>query len=427
MRIYNILIETKTPLKVGSGKFDYFNDMPVQKDWNNLPFILGTSIAGVLREKAKEIGMDKFFGEDCFEIFKKEGKSKRFKECVENQRGSRVIVSNALLVGDNGKVNEQLLLKKNEFLKKFENLPIREHTAINEKGIAKEHMKYDEEVVYKGSRFRFSLEFIEMEDSDIEKIVEFLFLETLRFGGGSSKGFGEFEVLEINYEDIEDLSKYSSSLNYIPKNSLEISKIKDKSYDVYVLELKPNDFFIFGSGLGDSEADMIGVYEEVVDYENKKFKTHLVIPASSIKGVISHRLAYYYNLENSLFEEEAKVEEENEAVVDIFGSKKGKSAGSVGKVIIGDIYLDKFISKVFEHVAIDRFLGGAKDGALFQEKANSSDKVKVKIYLRKDAMFKDLFEKVLKDIVSSNLALGGMVTKGYGFFKGEIYKNGEKL
>ncbi len=423
MRTYHILIEAKTPLKVGSGKFDYFNDLPVQKDWNNLPFILGTSIAGVLRDKAKEIEFESYFGNDCFEIFKKEGKSEKFEECIKNQKGSKVIVSNALLVDERGEVKEELLLEKSDFLKRFENLPIREHTAIGERGVAKEHMKYDEEVVFKGSRFKFSLEFVDMQEDEIQKIIEILFLNTLRFGGGSSKGFGEFEILEIRYEDNASIS----SLNYIPKNVLNISKIKDEKFDEYLLKLEPDDFFLFGSGFGDREADMIGVYEDVVDYENKTFKTHLLIPASSIKGAISHRLAYYYNLENSLFEEETGVEEENEAVLDIFGSKKDKNAGKSGKVLMSDIFLDNFSSRVFEHVGIDRFLGGARDGALFQEKANWADGVELKIFLRKGAKYKGLFERVLKDIASSNLALGGMVTKGYGFFKGEVYKNGEKI
>ena len=47
--IAHITIEAETPLKVGSSESDFLKDSPIQKDWNNLPMILGTSIAGVLR------------------------------------------------------------------------------------------------------------------------------------------------------------------------------------------------------------------------------------------------------------------------------------------------------------------------------------------------------------------------------------------
>ena len=70
--IAHIVIEAETPLKVGSNASDFVQDAPVQKDWNGLPMILGTSIAGVLR-KDFEKTFDKTKAED---IFGKENGSK---------------------------------------------------------------------------------------------------------------------------------------------------------------------------------------------------------------------------------------------------------------------------------------------------------------------------------------------------------------
>ena len=78
----HITIEAETPLKVGSNNSDFLQDAPVQKDWNNLPMILGTSIAGVLRKDFKG-DVDNIFG---------------------NDNGSKVIISNALLVDEKRKV-----------------------------------------------------------------------------------------------------------------------------------------------------------------------------------------------------------------------------------------------------------------------------------------------------------------------------------
>ena len=88
-------------------------------------------------------------------------------------------------------------------------------------------------------------------------------------------------------------------------------------------------------------------------------------------------------------------------------------------------------SKVFEHVSIDRFTGGAIDAALFQEKAVAKkDKFTIEILLRNNVSDDDAlgaFEQSLDDVVKGLLSLGGATTKGYGFFKGEVTKNGEKL
>lgn len=125
--VAHVTLEALTPLKVGSQSVDFLQDSPVQKDWNNLPMILGSSIAGVLRVK---------FQDRTDDIFGKEN-------------GSKIIISNALLLDKTAKVCETLLLEKDDFLSLFENLPLREHTAINEKGLAIDRSKFNEEVVLK--------------------------------------------------------------------------------------------------------------------------------------------------------------------------------------------------------------------------------------------------------------------------------------
>lgn len=49
--IAHIIIEARTALKIGSNSIDALQDSPIQKDWNGLPMILGTSLAGVLRKR----------------------------------------------------------------------------------------------------------------------------------------------------------------------------------------------------------------------------------------------------------------------------------------------------------------------------------------------------------------------------------------
>jgi CRISPR/Cas system CSM-associated protein Csm3 (group 7 of RAMP superfamily) len=404
--IAHITIQADTPLKVGSNNSDFLQDSPVQKDWNGLPMILGTSIAGVLR---------KDFGSNDDEIFGKED-------------GSKVIFSNALLLDENNKVNEELLLEKSPFLKIFDNLPIREHTAITAKGVAKEHSKFDEEVVYKGSRFKFSIEMIEDKNS-FEKILNLLNLPSFRLGGGSTKGFGKFKIESIKTKEFNEsnYNGYSSSLNDFDGKEYQ-TKTCETNYNIYTLKIKPDDFFMFGSGFGDDDADMTPVYERAIDYKNGKLSDDMIlIPASSIKGAIAHRTAYHYNkLQGNTIENGKGIEK----VKTIFGEEKNSKKdieGSKGKLLISDCFKSQNSTKTFDHVSIDRFTGGAIDGALFQEKTIADNReYEIEILLEKSLDNSDeqkAFESTLTDITTGMLSLGGATTKGHGVFIGNWSKS----
>lgn len=58
--VARIIVEADTPLFVGSGEVGLLSDMQVQRDHLGLPMIMGTTLAGVLRNefqsnKKKEI------------------------------------------------------------------------------------------------------------------------------------------------------------------------------------------------------------------------------------------------------------------------------------------------------------------------------------------------------------------------------------
>lgn len=446
----HVIIEANTPLKVGGGKNDLFLDAPVQRDWNGLPMILGTSVAGILR-RAFEDNAGKDAANEIFGTKRKEnGRGENEKASKDENKkededllGSRLIVSNALLVDEKGRICEELLLEKSEFLRYFDILPIRDHVAIGANGVAKDAGKFDEEVVFKGTRFKFSLE-LDGSKEEFERILNLLCDPTLRLGGGSSKGFGSLGILEIKWGEFEP-DRYSSSLNFSSDEFVEFmpDSVADgnsarQKFIRYELKISPDDFFMFGSGFGDKDADQTLVLESVIDYKNGRLsKRKILIPASSVKGAVSHRTAFHFNKINKQFGEKAKVGSENEAVREIFGYEKNKNdKGAKGKILISDCFLDydeAKDTKVFEHVSIDRFTGGAIDGALFQEKAAAKrDKFTIEILLRndvcgdkeKEALDNALgaFEAALDDVVQGRLSLGGASTKGYGFFKGEVIK-----
>jgi len=463
--IARVVLEAETPLFVGSGESSLLKDALVQRDNHGFPMIQGTSLAGVLRhpfldgfnetlkdEKKSEEqkNWESFFG---YQGNKKEG------------AGSQLKVSSAYLVLQNGKIAEALNIDKEQkaFVNTFENLPVRQHVRITDKGVAKEHGLFDNEVVYKGTRFLFELELKGDKDDSKkwEKLISELQNQKFRIGQGTRNGYGRLSVNSIkakefnldNKEDFDAYLDFDPSLNAENKSLISLDKKEiNLDYIYYKLELNPDDFFIFSAGYGDDEVDNIPITEQIITYDNKdsieklKEKGQTLIPATSIKGALSHRTAFHYNKKKEYFAEKYAdkkfleyIEANNNAVYELFGAEEGHENrdGQRGRVIINDIFLSSAIvsnDKIFNHVAIDRFTGGAMDGALFSEKVSYfDDKNKtfnLNIYVEQADYKEDVieaFEGALKDICKGLLPLGGMTTKGHGMFTGKLTKNEEEV
>lgn len=455
-----ITIEATTPLQIGSGTKGIKTDSLVIRDVNGLPFIPGTTLAGLM---AHALGNEKdnLMG--------------------SKEKGSRLIVTEGKLLDKYGKaidgiVDLSSLDSENRlFLNNYERLPIRQHVRIGHKGVAQDTGKFDEEVVLKGSRFVFELELIAQEDEskDFETLLAILQSPTFRIGSGTRSGYGEIKVVDFRYRYI-DLTKDDERNLYLAKSSKLGSqwdgwkngndKLKNEQFcngwTFYQLSLKSNNFVLFGSGFGDSEgnADMTYVKEVFVTWNDKgdanisEIAKTILIPGSSVKGALSHRTAFYYNkqtdaviLENGTLKNGKTFDEvtgsKNPAVKAIFGSEgeKNKDTNKLenkqrGNILISDVIevREQAKPKILNHVSIDRFTGGAIDGALFNEQTlyakGETFVINVMIadaFVDKDV--KSAFESALKDVTIGMLPLGGGVNRGNGVFTGKVTKyNKEK-
>lgn len=509
--IARITVEAETPLAVSSGDKGLLIDKLVAKDANFLPYIPGTSLAGVLRHSFEDSLAKDIFGSGG-----------------DEGEGSRLIISAAMLIGEDG--NEVIEgLKKvdysNGYYSYFTRLPERDHVRMTDKGAAdsKNHGKYDEELVHKGVRFVFELEFLsdKEKDENWQSLLNAIAHPNFRIGGGTRKGFGKLKILPeqshqkcFNLKEEIDFESYlnqTGSLNYETKgwNGLSLTNEKKaEGWQLYSLKLQAKDYFIFGAGFGDEEADNIPKTEQYFAWNSGKpvliEQEALLIPATSIKGILSHRVAYHYNLltekyiggtpaannseefkakeavekflekysfetldndpNDAIWEQLAKeigaatideistfnefkrkldeaahedvkesVGENNKAVKELFGYSKNTEHGKEGqrgRVVLNDFYLPyrKDNAKVFNHVKIDRFTGGASDGALFQEKAVRHDTpITLEIWVdtsafEGDVNIKKAWEEALEDIRTGRLPLGGHSSKGHGIFTGILEK-----
>ncbi len=445
-----IVIEAKTPLKIGNGKNEFLSDSLVAIDANGLPYIPGTSLAGILRhlfsETDKDVDVDRIFG------FQKKN----------NGMGSHLIFTEGKIVNSKNKVIDGLDLSAHcdPLLKMVANhSPIRQHVKINARGVSDQGGKFDEQVVIAGTRFCFEIE-LSAPCNDTEcfnSILDNICSRTYRIGAGTRRGFGEIEVVDLKTR-ILDLSQKNDLELYLSKSSSlssewggwctqEIKQKNNSSWIEYRLEISPDDFFLFGSGFGDNEADFTPVKENKIVWQNGLGTIEekmVLIPASSVKGALSHRIAYHWNRLNHYFagNHEAKVGKDNPAVKQLFGSEgemgedKKMRNQSRGNIIFSDVIASTPIDdKILNHVSIDRFSGGAVSGALFSEKASYGylQTFTFTIFADKQSLSSpdpticQAFEEALKDICKGMLPLGGGVNRGNGTFTGKLYKDNNEL
>jgi len=488
-----LTLEAETPLSLGSGRESITVDRLVMRNAAGFPYIPGTSLAGVLRHSLesfiKKETLDNLFG---------------FSEKRIGQ-GSRIIINSAHLLAHDG---VQILESaptvdiNNDYYKNLQNLPERDYVSINERGTVQGAGKFDAELLHKGVRFITSIELAGTpEDNEYWKqIVAQISNPALRFGGGTRKGYGKLKVIKLLNKEWDLTTKEGVEGYLATDNSLKLpigmewkvagtQSVEPVGYTSYTLKLNAKDFFLFGAGYGDDEADAIYKTEKFFDWSSSTpklvEKPYVLLPATSVKGALRHRVAYHYNvitkkyadqtsehaenyqlemvkniqkevnweqfdsdsindleamqkkLENLTFESvnpiisDTKPKEENEAVKAMFGfandSESKVQTGKRGNVLLQDIYLEPGIEKVFDHVKIDRYTGGASDGALFQEKTISYQKeIKMTVLINNDALInedvKKAWHNTLDDLCNARLSLGGRTTKGHGLFTGSYSK-----
>jgi len=459
-----LIIEAKTPLAVGSGDKDITTDALVATDANGLPYIPGTAIAGVVRHFIGEDNAKRFFG-----IQNKAKKSE--------SKGSEIIFSNAKILNSKSEVVEGLQsdVFDDPLLKHYKSLPIRQHVKINAKGTAKDKGKFDNQVCFAGTRFCFEIEMVAKpnEAKDFKTVLDAIKDKTFRIGGGTRKGCGEITIVDLQEKDfdfekgeLEEYLKISSDLNSNcwDKDFKPYDALSNRDWIEETVKMKAQDFFLFGSGIGDEDVDITPVKGSKVLWTKEKgeLKTDLVlIPATSIKGALAHRTAYHWNRLNKIFiggkyyKTVSGDNIVNPAVKVLFGYEEnheedGKQIAvqKRGNVLISDI-IENSITKQNEntqvHVAIDRFTGGAKSksGALFTEKNIFGEEMQpFEIRILKDTKgiekaakevvddkrfpepLKDgfldkvnaAFEAAVSDLKKGLLPLGGGTSRGNGIF-----------
>ena len=154
------------------------------------------------------------------------------------------------------------------------------------------------------------------------------------------------------------------------------------------------------------------IFEEA--WEDKSVA--LFIPGTSIKGVLRH---YCSRILQALGHS-------NQAVDALFGYSIEKTNESrKGRVMVDEVYFDKsFTQEEQPRIRVDRFTGGAINGALFQDHPVRKGKGKELVF-RLRMTVKNCSDSeaglvllLVKDLMTGQITLGANRTIGYGRIKG---------
>lgn len=437
--ILRATIEFQTPFTIGAGKEDTLSDSLFVTDANGLPAIPGSSLAGVLRAQLNNLqDQNRIFGFH-------EGSASRLRvtwACIHDSQNKPV----------EGLATPERL--SDPVLANALNPTIRDHVRINHKGASAndQHGKFDEKVVSAGHRFTFEMEFLssgdEVAHSDWEKIKTTLQSPLLRIGGKTRRGYGKFTLITLlervfnlgKDTDFKAYQSHSVSLQVPATNFLTINTPKTNPVNAIRIQikLKPEGYWMIGGGedmaTDTAEADMAPIRDNKIVWKDNTGSVQrdiLVIPATAIKGALSHRIAFHYNALTGKFadtpQNPATDGSANEAIRQLFGYVDEKGKACKGIVIIDDVYVfaTEPRSQFVQHVGIDRFTGGSLDQVLFNERPLwQGSEMEFSITIAEKNPLPELirmaFTRTLEDLTQRRLQLGAGSGRGLGYFTGKI-------
>jgi CRISPR/Cas system CSM-associated protein Csm3 (group 7 of RAMP superfamily) len=430
----NAELKNLTPLHIGGAENSFETDMPIIRDGDGKPYIPATSISGVIRDY-----LENLLGEN-------DGKINLF---LGNQDKNNKQIKSHLIIDD-------AVLLDNE-----ESVEIRDHASVDRLTLsAADKGKFDEQIISAGSKFDFSMEL------NIDKNYEKHFYELLKLtlngfnkglifiGGKSTRGFGrvKLEDIKVNKYDFEKEKKalddyingQENKFDYENEISIEEFKNQIKSYNYAKLNIKckiPTGFLIKSGTMSekDTDADMVQL-----ESKNANGKIVPVIPGSSLKGIFRTRADMIIRTVKPDMKKVQKLNEnelekhllQNKYLFKLFGTSIDWKSENIkienepyikdekGRIFFEDSYMYSYMygnikRKKTTHIKVDRFTGGAVDGALYDMETLWSENDD--IYFDLNIMVKNaelrylgLLGHCLKDLFTGDLKIGYGTRRGLG-------------
>ncbi len=457
-----VTLECVSPLLIATGKASGGYDNEVLRDANGLPFIPGSSLAGVLRHLWK-----RWRGEA-----EQEETSPFGFQALQGDDGqpSRISFTPALLVLEDGGVAEGLTIPDEKdavvnWLRTPQPL-MRDRVRIGHRGAAEDSGKYDIVLLPRGTRFRFELCWRTSdsdETRDLDALLGLLGGATFRLGAKTRSGLGQVRAVSVSTVKY-DLRQPADVQRFLQRQRSLVShaaadeavewnpqRLESGVFQACQLQLQSISPLRIGGGgksflrarNNDKTADALLLSEPGLEWPGGRaeWREHsLVIPGSSIKGALRHRFTYHLRRYLGCFTTEA-----NEAMGDqgtfrrvieqLFGSeqlkqRQGDSDGQVSALLVDDVLIQPATLSASQigkrqHNSIDRFTGGTLDGALYSQEYLHDVGFAVNLLIDADRMaacpsvWSLALKDTLDDLCNGDLALGAGTGRGMGVCQGK--------
>ncbi len=415
----------ETPAHFGNGDGDDLTDMPLLVDAldERTPLLTGASIAGALRSclRAREVGSAKAFPDPREEKDNAALGAERKSMTVGLFGGSRA--------DDEGKPSSLIV---DDALGRSVGVEMREGVKINPMSrTAQEDALFDVEVWPAGTIFPLRLELIVREKDDANALKQALVSALEGFSDGSitlgarkRRGYGRVRVQNWRVKTY-DLTRVEGLLMWIAggnealttppvinlKDALGVKELMaDQRAEFQILATCSLDGSLLirsGGGKDDVGPDMIHLRSR-----QSNGSIEPILSGTSLAGALRSRAL-------KIAQTIGEREKAQALIKELFGKTEQAS-----RVIVGEsILLNARTDLVQNRVSIDRFTGGARETALYNEQpAFGSEDTFVQLDIRlvnPVTLEMGLLLLLLKDIWTGDLPLGGESSVGRGRLKGK--------
>ncbi|MBD1389278.1 hypothetical protein IC617_07565 [Neiella sp. HB171785] len=430
-------------MAVNSGQTAKGFDADLVRDANGLPIIPATSLIGALRHcyERNSSNSDWFGNKD------ESSKVSATFGCVHNQLNQPI----------QGLISPAEIEQDDLLSRLIQKAPVkRDRVALNERGVAKDKAQFDQVALPKGTRFTFDLVLQEAHKvgEAWHALLDVLAHPLLRLGATTRNGFGCFDVKAIETVNW-NLKAEDAATSYAHLNRRINGSLHDESYDyvpntkvkpIVKASLKAESGWISGTGHYDlsgknrSSINRFSGSEVCIKWlgsgDSQRAEINApkaTLTASTIKGILAHRMAFHYRcIKNEFVDENAEWLDQArpDALDRLLGSVSGPDSGQAGLLFFEDAELNYEQTQVRQHNSIDRFTGGVRDGALFNEQVIYQPDIEFSIYavdnvFADDEDTKNALKLTLADLAEGRLALGAYASKGHSYVHGNIVCMGE--
>ncbi len=443
--VARVTIQFESAFLLGTGEGDGVHDAVFAADANGLPTLPGDSIAGVLRHAMAE-GADPAEDELCRQVFgyqhRNEGDSSAVRISwaqVHNSEDKPVAFRGASCM--------------DAVLELLAAGVMRDHVRIGPHGAVHGRGKFDELVVPAGARFTFEVVVDERSPRRASDLVGLLASRPMRIGRAGRRGLGRFRVVRARArtfdlrqeEDRRLYAKLPVALEDGDAGVLEnmvVEAARTAPRWVHgVIRLAAVDTWLVGGAVPSgreperkdkgwdrfpmTESSIVWTKEtggkergKVVEGKEAPF----LVPASGVKGALRHRTAFHARRlsQHWMGDREAEATQEE---CELFGKEKDSLRGRPGRLMIGDARVAVTTPyAALQHVSLDRFTQGPRDGLLFDELVLHGGAVDLDVDLRTDGLSRVARRAIaaaLQDLCDERLSLGA--GRAGGRFRGAVH------